>query len=282
MENKKRMPATVLAQMEVFDYLKEKVGERNTRTEAYCDLLDKAMAGFVSSYLRRQDYELRPCQCHVTVSDLAVEWRWHRATVRSFLDTLESFGLLTRIRLPKSVVITMAVQSGQPAPADDVQSVSGLAAQLREVLSDWVVGYADSSATGSACGQLVRSAMTASGVRVDPDKASKDDDPLAVGIHATAMGCIALAAMQRVLRRSRFDDRLEFMDFFRLDLGGVVAHRDLQGACGAHSRCRSGRDDHRAGRNARGPQIVPQVLSGACGTRTGGGGLTRRPETEFV
>lgn len=62
--------------------------------------------------------------------------------------------------------------------------------------------------------------MTASGVRVDPDKASKDDDPLAVGIHATAMGCIALAAMQRVLRRSRFDDRLEFMDFFRLDLGG--------------------------------------------------------------
>ena len=114
----------------------------------------------------------------------------------------------------------MAVQSGQPAPADDVQSVSGLAAQLREVLSDWVVGYADSSATGSACGQLVRSAMTASGVRVDPDKASKDDDPLAVGIHATAMGCIALATMQRVLRRSRFDDRLEFMDFFRLDLGG--------------------------------------------------------------
>ena len=117
------MPATVLAQMEVFDYLKEKVGERKTRTEAYCDLLDKAMAGFVSSYLRRQDYELRPCQCHVTVSDLAVEWRWHRATVRSFLDTLESFGLLTRIRLPKSVVITMAVQSGQPAPADDVPAL---------------------------------------------------------------------------------------------------------------------------------------------------------------
>ena len=220
MENKKRMPATVLAQMEVFDYLKEKVGERKTRTEAYCDLLDKSLAGFVSPFLRKQDYDLGPCQCHVTVSDLAVEWRWHRATVRSFLDTLESFGLLTRIRLPKSVVITMAVQSGQPAPADDVQSVSGLAAQLREVLSDWVVGYADSSATGSACGQLVRSAMTASGVRVDPDKASKDDDPLAVGIHATAMGCIALAAMQRVLRRSRFDDRLEFMDFFRLDLGG--------------------------------------------------------------
>ena len=33
MENKKRMPATVLAQMEVFDYLKEKVGERKTSGE---------------------------------------------------------------------------------------------------------------------------------------------------------------------------------------------------------------------------------------------------------
>ena len=113
MENKKRMPATVLAQMEVFDYLKEKVGERKTRTEAYCDLLDKAMAGFVSSYLRRQDYELRPCQCHVTVSDLAVEWRWHRATVRSFLDTLESFGLLTHSRPPNRTVPPAVARQGR-------------------------------------------------------------------------------------------------------------------------------------------------------------------------
>lgn len=34
------------------------------------------------------------------------------------------------------------------------------------------------------------------------------------------MGCIALAAMQRVLRKSKFDDILDFMDFFRLDLEG--------------------------------------------------------------
>ncbi len=220
MENKKNMPATVLAQVEVFDYLKEKVGERKTRTEAYCDLLNKSLAGFVSPYLRGQDYELRPCQCHVTVSDLASEWHWHRATVRSFLDTLEALGQLERTRLTKSVIITMPLQTGHPTDSHNVQETLGLAVQLREVLSDWVSGYSDSSATGSACGQLVRSAMTAAGLRVDPDKASKDDDPQAVGIHATAMGCIALAAMRRVLRRSRFDDRLEFMDFFRLDLGG--------------------------------------------------------------
>lgn len=84
MRNRNEAPAAILANVEVFDYLKEKVGERKTRTEAYCDLLDKSLAGFVSPFLRRQDYDLSPCQCHVTVSDLASEWHWHRATVRSF------------------------------------------------------------------------------------------------------------------------------------------------------------------------------------------------------
>ncbi len=107
MRNRNEAPAAILANVEVFDYLKEKVGERKTRTEAYCDLLDKSLAGFVSPFLRRQDYDLSPCQCHVTVSDLASEWHWHRATVRSFLDTLEALGQLERIRLAKSVVITM-------------------------------------------------------------------------------------------------------------------------------------------------------------------------------
>lgn len=56
MKNRNEMSATILANVEVFDYLKEKVGERKTRTEAYCDLLDKALAGFVSPFLRKQDY----------------------------------------------------------------------------------------------------------------------------------------------------------------------------------------------------------------------------------
>ena len=182
--------AGVKQRQQLIDYLKEKVGERKTRTEAYCDLLDKAMAGFVSSYLRRQDYELRPCQCHVTVSDLAVEWRWHRATVRSFLDAMEAFGLLKRIKLIKSIVITMTVQSGHSAFAEDVQQTPCLATQLREVLSDWVIGKSDSAATGAACGQLVRRAMAeagvqdtpCSGVHVSVGMSSRNDDPQALSL----------------------------------------------------------------------------------------------------
>ena len=49
MRNRNEAPDTILANTEVFDYLKEKVGERKTRTEAYCDLLDKSLAGLLST-----------------------------------------------------------------------------------------------------------------------------------------------------------------------------------------------------------------------------------------
>lgn len=228
MENKQKIPVSILADRGVFDYLKEKVGERKTKTEAYCDLLDKALTGFVSPFLRRQDYELQPNQCHVTVSDLAAEWHWHRATVRSFLDAIEAFGLLERTRLTKSVVITMTVQTGQPAEARGGQIKPDLADRLREVLSDWITGKTDSDETGIKCGQLVRQAMDEAGVhdgRPFPDNLTRinpasDDDEQAVKIRTVALECIALAAMRRALRGSRFDDGSELMDYFRHELYG--------------------------------------------------------------
>lgn len=54
MKNKQEKSVVVLAGAEMFDYLKEKVGERKTRTEAYSDLLDKSLAGFVSPFLKKQ------------------------------------------------------------------------------------------------------------------------------------------------------------------------------------------------------------------------------------
>ena len=38
---------------------------------------------------------------------------------------MEAFGLLTRIQLPKSVVITMTVQSGQAAPVSYTHLILG-------------------------------------------------------------------------------------------------------------------------------------------------------------
>ena len=113
MENSQENTTFILADVKVFDFLKEKAGDRKTKTEAYWDLLDRSMAGFVSPFVRKVERKLLPNQCHVTISDLAEFWHWHRATVRTFLDALESFGLLERTKLNKSVIITMTVQSGK-------------------------------------------------------------------------------------------------------------------------------------------------------------------------
>lgn len=226
MKNNQERPAIILANADVFDYLKEKVGERKTRTEAYCDLLDKSLAGFVSPFLRKQDYELRPYQCHVTISDLATEWHWHRATVRSFLETLEAFGQLKRIKLTKSIVITMPVQSGESAKPCIVQEKSDLAMQLRVALYDWVIGKVTSAEAGVTCGQLVRQAVTG---MTEHDSVQCADSRFTLTsvppgnketcIRETALESIAYAAMQRVLRKSRFDDGSPLMEFFRFDLG---------------------------------------------------------------
>lgn len=228
MKNSNEMSAGILANVEVFDYLKEKVGERKTRTEAYCDLLDKSLAGFISPFLRKQDYELRPYQCHVTVSDLAAEWHWHRATVRSFLDTLEALGQLKRTRLTKSVVITMPLQTGYSAEPRVVQETPGLADRLRAALSDWVIGKADSDEAGQACDRIIRQAMTEVGIHDDrpypdslahADKAA-DDNGRAVKIRTTALECIAFAAIRKVLRKSRFNDGSELMSYLLHELYG--------------------------------------------------------------
>ena len=225
MKTKQKIAVPILADREVFDYLKEKVGERKTKTEAFCDLLDKS---FVSPFLRNKGYELQPNQCHVTVSDLSSEWHWHRATVRSFLDVMEEFGLLNRIRLSKSVIITMTVQTSQSTESCNGQKKLNLAEQLREALSDWIIGKVSLDEIGIKCEQLVRRAMDEAGIcdscpspdsitRINP---AADDDERAVKIRMVALECITFAAIQRALRKSRFDDSAEFMDYFRLELYG--------------------------------------------------------------
>ena len=181
-----------------------------------------------SPFLRNKGYELQPNQCHVTVSDLSSEWHWHRATVRSFLDVMEEFGLLNRIRLSKSVIITMTVQTSQSTESCNGQKKLNLAEQLREALSDWIIGKVSLDEIGIKCEQLVRRAMDEAGIcdscpspdsitRINP---AADDDERAVKIRMVALECITFAAIQRALRKSRFDDSAEFMDYFRLELYG--------------------------------------------------------------
>ena len=161
MENSQENTTFILADVKVFDFLKEKAGDRKTKTEAYWDLLDRSMAGFVSPFVRKVERKLLPNQCHVTISDLAEFWHWHRATVRTFLDALESFGLLERTKLNKSVIITMTVQFGKNAIAGTEQDEPDFATRIGSILSEWVIGKKTSEDAGHSCGQALCQALAA-------------------------------------------------------------------------------------------------------------------------
>lgn len=164
----------------------------------------------------------------MTVSDLATEWRWHRATVRSFLDTLESFGQLERTKLPKSMVITMHLHDGSHAVPDTVQGTAGIVRQLNGILSGWVNGNITSGDAGIACGQIVHKAITDAGLkdelpeddcRVTLQKLPERMDARVLEIHTSAVECIVLAALRKVLGRSKPEESMELMQYFCLDLG---------------------------------------------------------------
>lgn len=121
-----------------------------------------------------------------------------------FLSAMEAFGLLTRIQLPKSVVITMTVQSGQAAQPRNAQEQPDFARQLREVLSDWVIGKTTAAETGVICGQLVSLAKTEiadrdTGLCLDThsNTTSAHSGTLVTEHRETALCCIAHAALQK-------------------------------------------------------------------------------------
>ena len=213
MENSQENTTFILADVKVFDFLKEKAGDRKTKTEAYWDLLDRSMAGFVSPFVRKLERKLLPNQCHVTISDLAEFWHWHRATVRTFLDALESFGLLERTKLNKSVIITMTVQSGKNATAGTEQDEPDFATRIGSILSEWVIGKKTSEDAGHSCGQALCQALAAIAGKDNSQASGNGTDTVSAEVvrqeeklRETILECIANAALQRVLRKSRFDN----------------------------------------------------------------------------
>lgn len=150
---------TVSADIGLFLYLQEKVCERKTKTEAYCNLLKKASENFVSPILKNRSQQLGAYQCHVTITDLSVEWHWHRSTVRSFLEKLEEYGQIEIVRLPKSFIITMPVgENGK----DNIIGTHdfGFSSKLHEVLSDWITDGMSIPVAGEKCIQLLKTEMT--------------------------------------------------------------------------------------------------------------------------
>lgn len=224
MKDKNKTANHVLADMVFFDYLKEKVGERKTKTGAYYDLLEKSTAGFVAPFLKNHEYVLQDNQCHVTISDLASDWHWHRATVRAFLDKLEEMGYIRRTRFAKSVVITVTftpLSNGEIPPFYTGQAEPRPADELEQALSKWIIGNLSDNDMGDVCGHYYDDRMKQ--LADNPDishsgsKSTMNKD-IRDGLIQEIVERIAVAGLKRAIRNSRFDDPTAFVDFFHEEL----------------------------------------------------------------
>ena len=73
-------------------YLAPEEEKKLTKLEAYRDLVEMAthFNGHVSCF--GQEFDLVPGEIITSISELAKKWRWQRATVRKFVDTLVELG----------------------------------------------------------------------------------------------------------------------------------------------------------------------------------------------
>lgn len=79
----------------LLEFLKPKAEERYSKLEAYCDLLSKASSGAYQSPGTDGALQLLPGQFVATISELARQWQWQRATVRQFISRLIKLGQLS-------------------------------------------------------------------------------------------------------------------------------------------------------------------------------------------
>lgn len=84
--------------MALLQFLRSKNTERFTKLDAFCYLIGK-MSEQTKAHKGDSTSDVSPL-CHGgftgSISELANDWHWHRATVRSFLDGLESHGVIKR------------------------------------------------------------------------------------------------------------------------------------------------------------------------------------------
>ena len=79
----------------VLDLLCPKRSGRYTKLEAYIDLLDRIASQKNDDVHTGEVVSVVPGEFAVTITELSEKWNWHRATVRSFLDSLEEIGEIT-------------------------------------------------------------------------------------------------------------------------------------------------------------------------------------------
>lgn len=94
----------------LLEFLKPKAEERYSKLEAYCDLLSKASSGAYQTPGADGTLQLLPGQFVATISELARQWQWQRATVRQFISGLVNLGQLSVEPYSKSFIFSVNLE----------------------------------------------------------------------------------------------------------------------------------------------------------------------------
>lgn len=94
----------------LLEFLKPKAEERYSKLEAYCDLLSKASSGAYQAHGTEGTLQLLPGQFIATISELARQWQWQRATVRQFISGLTNLGQLSVEPYSKSFIFSVNLE----------------------------------------------------------------------------------------------------------------------------------------------------------------------------
>ena len=128
----------ILVDKPLLDFLRPRTEGKSSKLDAYCFLLDKAVAEADTPQMQdvRNDSEnkwtLKPFE--VTVTDLAKIWNWHRATTRKFLNELAEMGMLKKEALQKSCIIQMCISTVN-THGDGVLTAENISTQIAALIS---------------------------------------------------------------------------------------------------------------------------------------------------
>ena len=99
-------------------YLRSKHNDRFSKIDAFCDLIDRMTEQSNTRKADTKDEPMPLCYGEFTgsISELANDWHWHRATVRTFLDGLESQGFLTKRLDGRNYIFKLRTSTGVMVP----------------------------------------------------------------------------------------------------------------------------------------------------------------------
>lgn len=84
---------------ELADLLHQKQDDRYSKFEAFRSLLQR------QAVASKENHSDDPVPFALTVTQLSIEWKWHRHTVTSFLDDLMMIGVITLSKSREGVVL---------------------------------------------------------------------------------------------------------------------------------------------------------------------------------